>query len=421
MYFRIWFLIFLKAILVRAELKTVFEWKYIEFLWDSAEQRDSYIANGGYDHTRILPIDVDKDRGGRVFVTLFPNEGTPATLAIVSEEYSGQRSGPYLYPYPDWSWHERGNCSGLTGVYRIAIDDCNKMYVLDSGYVGHQYKCPAQLVIFDLKTDEMIQRIPIPHDVSHNIRNESRLVTPVLETRGPNCDLANVFMADTVGSGLVILNNNTQPPRLFRLEAEVFNVDEKYSMMSIANETFDLPDSLIGLVVSPQLFPKEGRDLYFRPLASLGLHSANTRVLERSTFGQTIAYRSSPGMLPSQATVMGVTSYGTIIFGLTNELALGCWNRYRDMDPRNLGIIAQDAKRLQFISGLKVLSENRTNGVEEVWILSNRLQKLWSGSMNYDDVNFRVMKSPVDDLIRDTICEPPQTVDPALVITTPYS
>lgn len=45
------------------KLETVYEWKHIDYLWDSNEQKERYIRNGDYDYENIVPIDVDKAQG----------------------------------------------------------------------------------------------------------------------------------------------------------------------------------------------------------------------------------------------------------------------------------------------------------------------------------------------------------------------
>ncbi|KAJ8687870.1 hypothetical protein QAD02_023665 [Eretmocerus hayati] len=70
--------------------------------------------------------------------------------------------------------------------------------------------------------------------------------------------------------------------------------------------------------------------------------------------------------------------------------------------------IAQDSKRLQYVDGIKVIPKN-IFGVEEVWFITNRLvhhdrRNVW----NISEINFRILRSPVKDLIAGTECELPK-------------
>lgn len=47
------------------------------------------------------------------------NKGVPASLNTISE-LKGP-GGPLLQPYPDWTWAKRGDCNGITSVYRVAV------------------------------------------------------------------------------------------------------------------------------------------------------------------------------------------------------------------------------------------------------------------------------------------------------------
>lgn len=68
-------------------------------------------------------------------------------------------------------------------LYRIyQIDECNQLWVLDTGVVDKIRICPSQLLTFDLRNDRLIKRRIIPDNISTNFRtNQSLLVTPVIE------------------------------------------------------------------------------------------------------------------------------------------------------------------------------------------------------------------------------------------------
>lgn len=67
----------------------------------------------------------------------------------------------------------------------------------------------------------------------------------------------------------------------------------------------------------------------------------------------------------------------------------------------------QDERRLQFTSGLKVISNPVLfpNGGEYLLMMTNRLQKIYAGTQNFKEINFRVLRAPVKELIRNTVCD----------------
>lgn len=131
-----------------------------------------------------------------------------------------------------------------------------------------------------------------------------------------------MYIADVQGHGLVIYNGF----RTFRLEADVYDPEEKNSNFLIAGEGFYLDDGVLGMALSPIQYPGESRYLSFRPLASRSLYAADTRVLQRSVDGTRIKYYRGNDVLPSQASAQAFSSEGTLFYGLTSEIAIGCWN-----------------------------------------------------------------------------------------------
>lgn len=74
------------------------------------------------------------------------------------------------------------------------------------------------------------------------------------------------------------------------------------------------------------------------------------------------------------------------------------------------GIIACDPDRFQFASGIKIIPEDITGANEELWIVTNRFQKVMVGTFNFTEVNFRIMKANVTQLTNNTVCALPWLV-----------
>ena len=70
-------------------------------------------------------------------------------------------------------------------------------------------------------------------------------------------------------------------------------------------------------------------------------------------------------------------------------------------------LVAQDGEELRYPNGIKVIPPSAYQDSEELWVLSNRYMEFRLGTLQVDDVNFRVLKSDVEDLIDDTVCEEP--------------
>lgn len=76
--------------------------------------------------------------------------------------------------------------------------------------------------------------------------------------------------------------------------------------------------------------------------------------------------------------------------------------------------MAQDEERLQYANGVKVVPKAITKTSEELWVLTNRYLQFQLGALDFTDVNFRILKSPVKDLIEGTKCELPAQLKAAL-------
>lgn len=170
------------------DLKSVTEWRSLEYAFPSPQLRQAALASGQYVPGNGVPIDVDVDYRdnvpSRIFVTI-PRftTGIPVTLGTVGT--TGATGGPLVHPYPDYSWHNShgANCDGITSVFRVAvrlffrlllrtqnkqksvnfqIDECRRLWVLDTGRIGAQQYCSPQLVVFNLDTDTVIHRYRFP-------------------------------------------------------------------------------------------------------------------------------------------------------------------------------------------------------------------------------------------------------------------
>jgi hypothetical protein len=146
-----------------SRLLEVFSWRQMDFAYPSEEVRRFAKYTGDFIPANINPIGVAA-AGSRVFITM-PRwrVGVPATLATV--QFTGNRTSstsPLLEPYPDWSWNRLGNCEGITSVYRVKVDECGRVWVLDTGVAMSRRLCPAQVLAFDLITDKLLYRFPFP-------------------------------------------------------------------------------------------------------------------------------------------------------------------------------------------------------------------------------------------------------------------
>jgi hypothetical protein len=89
-----------------------------------------------------------------------------------------RNSTSLIEPYPDYKWHSSHgrDCDGMTSVFRVAIDECKQMWVLDSGKIGRNQVCQPQLLIFNLSNDKLVKRFRFPKDL---YSDAGLFITPV--------------------------------------------------------------------------------------------------------------------------------------------------------------------------------------------------------------------------------------------------
>lgn len=129
--------------------------------------------------------------------------GVPSTLNYIPLNEHTPKT-PALIPYPNWQINEFGNCDiGLTNVYRIKADSCNRLWVLDTGTFGigntSTNVCPYTLNVFDLHTGKFLRRYPLPPD---NL-TPSTFIANIAIDEGPTCETAFAYMSDELGYGLI--------------------------------------------------------------------------------------------------------------------------------------------------------------------------------------------------------------------------
>nr|AIU92945.1 royal jelly-like protein [Melipona quadrifasciata] len=360
-------------------MKVIYEWKYIDFVPNDGEESSK-------NYKKFVPIDVDRWRNYTFVTVIRQEEGVPSSLNVITDKNGP--GGPLLAPYPDWNWANVKNCSAIISVYRVAIDRCDRLWVLDTGVVDTDHVCPAKLVVFDLRTSRLLKRIEIPKEVAINSTTGlGLLVTPAVQT---NCEKTTVYIADVEGHGLIVYNDDDNSFR--RLTSSAFDADLRYENYTIEGQTFQLTDGIVGMAVSPV-----SNLLYFNPMTSHNLEALETKSLG----GNEPRYIVHKDILWTQASAKAASMTGALFFGLVGDTSIACCNEFHLINRRSIEVIARNRRTLQFTSGLKV--KNTPEG-EELLALTNRFQKAATDTYNIDEVNFRILRGNVEKLLTNTRC-----------------
>ncbi|CAK1547170.1 unnamed protein product [Leptosia nina] len=386
-------------------LRIVRQWPELDFVFPSEAVRQIATERQYYVPGNSVPIDVDvhhrrEPEKSRIFITIPRFDvGRPVTFGTV--ESDGRIRG-----YPDYSWHDNQglNCDGMSSVFRTAIDKCQRLWVMDTGKIGESQVCPPQLLAFDLHTDQLIYR----HRVNaSNYIATSLFITPVVDIggRGANdCSETFVYVADVSGFGLLVVDVDRD--RSWRITHRHFFPYPSHGSFSIDGESFDLMDGLFGLALSPRL--SDGfRFMYFHALASVKENVVRTNILQNDSFildsnADPDSMSVFPEERPNQSAAEAMNKDGIMFFGLMEPPGVWCWNSATDFSTRNFHQIAINKETLQFASGMKIV--NNVMGEEELWILTSSFQRVMTGTLNSNRINYRVHAEKVPTLLQNSPC-----------------
>ncbi|XP_020810064.1 protein yellow [Drosophila serrata] len=408
------------------KLQERYSWNQLDFAFPNSRLKEQALASGDYIPQNGLPVGVEHF-GNRLFVTV-PRwrDGIPATLTYINMDHSLTGS-PELIPYPDWRANTAGDCANsITTAYRIKVDECGRLWVLDTGTVGigntTRNPCPYAVNVFDLTTDTRIRRYELPAVDT----NPNTFIANIAVDIGKNCDDAYAYFADELGYGLIAYSWELNKSWRFSAHSYFFP-DPLRGDFNIAGINFQWgEEGIFGMSLSP--IRSDGfRTLYFSPLASHRQFAVSTRILRDETRTED-SYHDFVALDergPNAHTTSRVMSDdGVELFNLIDQNAVGCWHSSMPYSPQFHGIVDRDDVGLVFPADVKI-DENKN-----VWVLSDRMPVFLLSDLDYADTNFRIYTAPLATLVENTVCDlrnnaygPPNTVSipkqPALPIGPP--
>lgn len=244
------------------------------------------------------------------------------------------------------------------------------MWVMDSGSVGIETRCPPQLLLFDLNTDQLVHRYRLNTTVY--TPSASLLVTPIVVVKDPpprgSCRRAMVYVADVNFHGLVIYDYMTNSS--WRAENKFMYPDPDYGTHTVARESFTLMDGIIGMTA-------DSHNLFFHPMASITEYTVPLQILDNSTNfvnggdGAPETFRAL-GKRASECVATATDSRDNVYCVTFNPIELISWNTNSRYNNKSFRKIPVNPQLFEFVSGMKVVTNK--DGKEELWMISNRFQ-----------------------------------------------
>ncbi|XP_030751655.1 protein yellow [Sitophilus oryzae] len=365
------------------QLEVINQWNFLQF----TPPYGFSASNFKPENTLFTGLEVTPDR---IFIAQ-PRlrTGIPATLATIPRN-TPPGSSPEPQPYPDWSYHGAGlglendtTCAGLVSVYRMRVDSCNRLWVLDAGVItsidDFQRICNPKIMVFDLKTDQVVRRIDFPRRV---LRPSSLLANLIVdETVQGTCDAAFVYVADTVAAGLLVFDGLRGT--MWRVTHPSMFPDPNFATYTITQESFTLPDGIVGLAHSPKL-----ATVFYQPLATDRIFSIPTATL---TKGPPAEFEEIPVTLAGRKSSQGLglalnPNDNTLYFSPLTETSVASWNPITNRQE----LLAFNPDLFQFASELRWIDN-------ELWLLTTRFQKFFKRTVSPNEVNLRIIRIRFDN------------------------
>ncbi|XP_037945802.1 major royal jelly protein 1-like [Teleopsis dalmanni] len=313
--------------------------------------------------------------------------GVPATVSFMMK--TDFEESPLLQPYPDWSYSISGrtdfNCSDLIliSVYRMRIDSCNRLWVLDAGVSrsleDFEVTCPPKILIFDLNTNQVLRRVDFPNEI---LRGESLFTNLVIDettSRGANCDDVFVYISDTVEPALIVYDSERDVT--WRLTHPAMFPDPDFAQSEILNDRFILMDGVVGLT-----FDKKTSLVYFQPLATDRVFSISKEVLRAGPIPRNqVLQVKLVGKKSSQGIGMAISPIDdSLIFSPITETAIATWNPTTNTHS----ILAFDQDRLQFVADISTTSSESN----VIYAVSSKFQRYFLKNINPNEANCRILR-----------------------------
>ncbi|KAK9680925.1 Major royal jelly protein [Popillia japonica] len=389
------------------KFKKVFEFNELDFDYPTEASRQHDIDTKVFIPGVPAPIDMDvyyaPDKKHTTFVTIPRFQaGIPVTLGSVLTTSTGKN---IIQPFPSWKWHrdpEHCRRDRLVSVYRIKIDNCGRLWVLDTGRHLDKKVCDMQILAFDLATNQLIHKYTIPDDL---LEPRSILVTPIIDIR-ENCSDVFVYVADCQTFSIIVYD--VMNDRAWRASDKTMYPYPNYGTYRIQGEQFDLMDGVLGMDLSPY-HPGQDRKLFYHAMSSATENWALTSDLKNEDYfkhdpsAHPELFHTYKGYRQSQSAAEAIDRNGIAFFGQMTETTISCWNTATEYGPSNIDVIEYNPQTLQFASGVKVIDNPR--GHQELWVLTSRFQKVATGTLSPNEVNFRIQAIRVEDAVAGTRCK----------------
>lgn len=207
-----------------SKLEEVFRWKQLyydgvslgsddtgfKFPTDMADEVVATANDGNFIPYNNVPMGIEHYQN-RLFVTVPRRRmGIPSTLNYVNLQ-GGHNKSPRLRPFPDLATNTlqpnlQADSSRIVSVYRTRIDECERMWFVDTGLLelpgsNSTQIQPPSIWIWNLQSNQQIRRFEFPADI---VQRGSGVASITVDVDRQNCDAAFAYVPDLVNNRLYV-------------------------------------------------------------------------------------------------------------------------------------------------------------------------------------------------------------------------
>ncbi|XP_050461515.1 protein yellow-like [Cataglyphis hispanica] len=386
---RLLLLTFLAVVVLCQQFQTIFEWKSIDFHWQSDEERKHALVRGEYipANNFLTTVKFWKDK---MYLTL-PRwkDGVPVTLGVTSAKPVNGNTAPLLEAFPSWDMQKLGDCSAFQLVHSVEIDPKGRMWVLDTGRATslrqeRKNDCPARLVILDLEDNgKILRRYEFPDHVARRGSSGTYLNDIVLDHENGGMAYITDNGHDDPGIIVYSLKNNTS----WKIRHDSMKAAGEAVGFMVAKTHVINPIHVDGIALSPA--SNRDRQIYYSPLSSFHLYSLPVSVL-RDNVTNVDQYVKQLGRKSSQTDGMAMSANGVLYFGLLADDAIAMWDT-KNTSSFTVGqrIISRDHYYTQWPDSFTFDDDGN------LWCVTNMLQNFLNSRVNITMPNYRLLRLPL--------------------------
>lgn len=369
----------------------LFQWNHLDWLFKEETMKAKFYENKYWKGAIPAGVKTDRDRNFYVSVPRW-RPGIPATINKI-ELFRGK---PMLSAYPSWEINEVNNPHTLQSVLGFEIDENNRAWFLDQGFIGEKDRKRSipeaqKIVCWDITRNELVESIKIPDEVADP--KSSFLNDLVVDNRN-----GFIYITDSgifsrpLKSGLFVYNMRTKKLKRFLHQHQSTQPAPDYRFEIAGKQVLEEKGEPMQTGADGIALSADRKTLYWCPLTSRMLYTIDTVLLQD--------FNTDPGKI--EKSVKNLADKGT------NSDGLGADNKgniyYTMLEGKGIGIYKPETKTFKtFITDERMIWVDGMTFDNCGYLVfnSNRLHEVFRGEMDWDNEdNFMVWKAYVGGEIK---------------------